>query len=428
MKNKFDKLKKKFSSEGLLGVLSVFAGGKILSTFLRMMGGFLATRFVDPSDMGTFNGIGLSQTYAGLLQLGIVNGLNRELPYFLGKGDQERAHKLTSVTQYWITIIGGLSFSILFSVGLYKLFIGKYDLAFGWMAYAVSVFFMFYCDRYLMATFRTNKEFNKLAYIDVLQSVSNIGAVVFVKFFGFFGLCLRLLSMTGTNAFFLWKWRPIRVKSYWDFNEFKHLFKIGFPNLIVGQSNVIWGAINSTLLLAWLGNTSLGLYSLAILTSSTLMIVPQSLSQILFPRLSEMIGKGNDLKQLFKFILKPAIFVTLAMVPVVLIGWWALPFFAEKLLPKYVEGVEAAQWALLQVLVLSTASVNNIFSVIKRQDLYLTAAGFGFLAFYLFIYFMKDKGLSLVNFSQAMLLGKSVFMSLSYIFMWYLLRKNHKID
>lgn len=423
-----NKLKQQSQGNSMLKVLGIFSGGRMVSTLLRMFGGFLATRFVDPATMGLFNGIGLSQTYAGLLQLGIVNGIGRELPYFLGKGEKEKAYHLTAVAQFWIIIIATFSFLGMTAVAIYQLTVGNFKAAAGWFTYGISIFFMFYADRYLMSTYRTNKEFNKLALIDVYQSVANCLAVGFVYIGHFYGLCLRNLAMVSTNAVFLWKWRPIQVKPKWNKAAFFHLFKIGFPNLIVGQVNVLWGAINSSLLLTWMGKKELGLYSIALLASSTLILIPQSLSQIVYPRMSEMLGKGKDIKSLFNFIMKPALLVTVAMLPIVLIGWWVLPVVTAKLLPNYIAGVEAGQWALLQVLVLSSASVNNVFTVVKRQDLYLISAALGFAAYYIALMYFKQQGLMIVHFSQAILLGKFIFMVLSYVFLGFLLKKQNQLN
>ena len=53
------------------------AGGNIVNFCLRLIGGVLQARFVSPSVLGLFNGIGLVLGYVPFLQLGILNGLNR---------------------------------------------------------------------------------------------------------------------------------------------------------------------------------------------------------------------------------------------------------------------------------------------------------------------------------------------------------------
>ena len=77
----------------LVGSLAV---GNYVALGLRMIGGVLQGRFVAPATLGLFAGIGLVMSYAPFLQLGILNGLNRELPYFIGKGDRQRVNELAA--------------------------------------------------------------------------------------------------------------------------------------------------------------------------------------------------------------------------------------------------------------------------------------------------------------------------------------------
>ncbi len=392
---------------------------------LRMAGGILAAKFVDPSTLGLFNGIGLVQSYLGLLQMGIINGLGRELPYFIGKNNIRRAHTLTAVAQFWIMIVGGVCFVVLMGVAVWHLIIAELSLAAGWSVYAASVFFMFYTDRFLVTTFKTNREFNQLAMADVLQSLGNLISVVFVYFFHFYGLCIRLLVITLVKFSFLWKRCPVVVKSLWSKPHWIHLFKIGAPNLAVGQATLLWSTINSTLVFGILGKEGLGLYTLTLLTSGVLLLIPTSLNQILYPRLSQHLGEGKSVQQLLKFIVKPAAVITLVLIPVVAVAWFALPPLTEWFLPKYVGGIKAAQWAMLEAIVLSTASINNIFVVVKQQHKYLIAAGVGFLVYLFCIKIVFAQDLMLESFSQSMLIGKVVFMLACYIFAFSLYRKKN---
>ncbi|MCD4750476.1 MAG: hypothetical protein K8R59_13985, partial [Thermoanaerobaculales bacterium] len=65
-------------------MVSVFAGGNLVSALLRTVAGILTARMVDPATLGLFNGIGISRQYARFLQVGVGPGLNRELAFSLG--------------------------------------------------------------------------------------------------------------------------------------------------------------------------------------------------------------------------------------------------------------------------------------------------------------------------------------------------------
>ena len=76
-------------------------GGNLISMMLRIVGGILQANCVLPPVLGMFNSIGLSLGYAPFLQLGILNGMNRELPYYFGKGDRQRVNELAAAAQAW---------------------------------------------------------------------------------------------------------------------------------------------------------------------------------------------------------------------------------------------------------------------------------------------------------------------------------------
>ena len=72
-------------------MIGALAGGNLLAMALRMGGGLIQARLVDPAVLGYFASFALVLGYAPFLQLGIFNGLNREFPLFIGKGNPAHA-------------------------------------------------------------------------------------------------------------------------------------------------------------------------------------------------------------------------------------------------------------------------------------------------------------------------------------------------
>ena len=83
----------------LTGGSASLVGGNGIALVLKTVGGLLQASCVLPSVLGKFGGIALVQGYIPFLQLGILNGINRELPYFIGKGDRQRVRELASAAQ-----------------------------------------------------------------------------------------------------------------------------------------------------------------------------------------------------------------------------------------------------------------------------------------------------------------------------------------
>jgi len=65
----------------------VFAGGNAIASIIGMASGLLTARLVEPADLGLFNGFKLILAYLPFVQMGIINGLSRELPYHAARND-----------------------------------------------------------------------------------------------------------------------------------------------------------------------------------------------------------------------------------------------------------------------------------------------------------------------------------------------------
>ncbi len=168
--------------------------------------------------LGTFNGVGIIMGYLPVLQLGVMNGLNRELPYCFGKGEVEKAKRYASVAQFWEVALSLMSFTILTLIAIYYLFQAQYFYAAAFFAYGLSSIYHYYGLNYLQILFRTNHDFNKLSNISLIIAFVTLITVVFVWKWLFYGLCIRSIILVAVEMYFLWKWKPLFVIPLWDFN------------------------------------------------------------------------------------------------------------------------------------------------------------------------------------------------------------------
>jgi O-antigen/teichoic acid export membrane protein len=403
----------------LKALTAVFAGGNLLGLVFSLAGGFFTARFSSPSVLGLFNGMGLVLGYASFLQLGVLNGLNRELPYYIGRDDHEKARELSAAAQAWAIIIGGMTSSCLVIVAVWQTFLGRWDLAAGWLTYAVSAFFLFYSDNYLHTTYRTRGDFARLAIVEVIQKGMAMFMVILVWLFSFYGLCLRALFMVLINFSLLWIWRPLKIRPRWNKQQILHLLKIGAPIFGVGQLYSWWIVLDSTLVLKFAGTQGLGFYQVAILSSTALGLLPSALGQISYPRMAKEYGRTHSLEPLLQIVKKPTFLLVIGMIPIVTACWFILPPVIRLALPRYTEGIPAAQWALIAAAMLSFAPVNNVFNVIKRQDIYAFAIVTGMATYGASLLWLTRDNTYLAAFPQSMIIGRGLFLVVCY---FYILR------
>lgn len=394
--------------------VSALAGGNVVASGLQMLSGFLTARATLPAVLGLFNGIGLVKGYAPFLLLGITNGLNRELPYYVGKGDQGRVRELAAAAQAWALLLASLAATALLGVAVWQLALQKWELAAGWATSAVTIFCLFYGTHYLQVTYRTRGDFARLAFVNVVQNTVLLAGVALVWWLAFYGLCLRALLAGATQVALLWYWRPVKVWPAWNVGHLWHLLKIGAPIFAVGMTYAYWATLDATLVLHYLGTRGLGLYALVLMSGATLQLLPDALGQVLYPRMAEHFGRTGDMRTMVKLAIRPMVFSLAAMVPLVVVGWWLLPGVVTFLLPKYAEAIPAAQWSLLAPLAMCLAPVNATYNVLRRQGLYAVAILLGMASYYGCLRWRLMTGMNLEAFSQSMLAGRMVFLVASY--------------
>ena len=291
---------------------------------LRMVGGILQAKCVLPAVLGMFNGIGLVLGYAPFLQLGILNGINRELPYFIGKGDRQRVNELAAAAQAWALAVGGIVGIALSGVGCWQLLHAEWELAAGWFTNAVLAVLLFYNTNYLQMTYRTGHDFARLAMSSVIENAVALALVSLVALLNFYGLCLRALLTAFVSVSFLYYWRPLRVGPRWNWRHLEHLLVIGAPIFIVGQIYAWWTVLNSTLVLGYMGKQGLGLYAVVLVAGGALELLPTAVSQVLYPRMAEQYGRTGRLGDMIRMSIKPTLLSVLGMIPMVVVGWFAV--------------------------------------------------------------------------------------------------------
>ena len=387
-----------------------------------MIGGILQARFIGPAVLGLFNSIGLVMGYLPFLQLGVLNGLNRELPYYVGKGDHGRVRELAAAAQAWALGLSVIVGTAVLIPAVWYLARGNFELAAGWATNAITVFFLFYGTAYLQVTYRTGHDFARLAMVNVVQNAVALVLVVLVALLSFYGLCLRAAISGAVATILLHYWRPVRVRPRWNLAHWKHLVVVGAPIFGVGQLYAWWTVLDATLVLCYLGETGMGLYAMVTMAVSTFDLLPLSVSQVLYPRMAEQYGRTNRLDGLLRMTVKPVLLTIAGMLPIVAAGWWLVGPAVRILVPKYADAVPAMQWGLLVPLVSSFSPINNAYNVIKRQDLYVVAILAGMGAYVAALLWLVHGQADLTDFPKAMLLGRFVFMVLCYMLLAKLVR------
>ena len=118
------------------------------------------------------------------------------------------------------------------------------------------------------------------------------------------------------------------------------------------------------------GAVNFGLYALSIIIQGAVGVIPMAFSQVIYPRMSIMLGEGKSVSHILKANIKPLYFQFGLMLTVAGVGAILLLVVIPFILPKYVNGIVAAQWMLFVPAAQSFGALNNIYNVIKKQQWY----------------------------------------------------------
>ena len=410
--------------KSILHLTAAVAGGNYYAMAMHLIAGIVIGRYVAPEILGKFSAFGLVLGYVPFLQVGVLNGLNRELPYYVGKGEQDKVMSLAAAGQFWACLVGGVVAVALLCLALWNAFQGNWEDVTGWGVYAFLCFLLFYNTYYLQMTYRTSHDFARLAISKVFESTVSVLLIVLAVWWGFYGLCVKALMVAIVSFGILYYWRPIHVLPKWNFAEIAHLFKIGCPIFFVGQIYAYWMVILSSVLLATLGKEGLGLYTIVTMSITAVDMVPIAIGQIIYPRMAQEWGRESSVRGLIRAAYKPILYSFVGMIPFLVVATICVSPAIRFLIPKYVDAIPATQWGIWTALIACLAPINNVFNVVRRQLLYLIAILVGMGATFLSLHFLVSETPTLVAFSQALLIGKCVFIVICGIFIYKIYRQD----
>lgn len=402
-------------------VLLRFASSQVASNFLRILAGFLVVRVVDPETYGMFSGVGIFLGYVLLGHGGIINGLSRELPYEVGRGNEEYARDLASSALVLTSVVSFLAAAAFLSFALVHFSESDWQLSFIFFSYSIMAALHLFNKQFLPVLYRTNRDFDSLSRQNMLVASANVISVSLVWLWDVWGLALRGVCLALYEGYLLFKNKPYHLNWHTSWEHHRKLFKTGWPIFIVGYVNPVWNTAINNMIFVVGGAVNFGLYSLANIVQAAVAIIPNAFSQVIYPKMAVMYGQGMPISVILRANIKPVVFQFAILLLMGVVGALLLPHVIPILLPAYAHGVNAAQWMMFLAAAQAFTPLNNIYNVIGRQKWYFISLVIGSVVGSVFIavninYF----GFSLEVFPQGLLLGKAIQQILSLSFLYFL--------
>lgn len=310
----------------------------------------LTAKILQPSDYGIWITVLLITSYAPIVSFGTVEALLKRFPYYIGMGELSKAKELEN------GVLGSiiLSTALLVLVGFtFHRFIDSQSLEsllpivrLMVIASALSFYSAFFYNQ-----FKAHQNFKIVSIIDMSRSVLTFLLVVSFSWFwglrgtvfGFFinELIICVFSAILSNSI------CGRLALNFNLSLIGNLIRTGFPITIIWWIFIVQTSADRIISMSMLGKTATGYYGLGVALVSIIILLPQAVGQVLYPRVNEKLGECSRQQDLSGLVIEPA--RALSLLLPVMIGVLVLisPIIYNQVLPKYSNGLASAQILLL---------------------------------------------------------------------------------
>ena len=374
MKRLLDRLPSKYvdyiSKSGMVSdsAKSIYAifSSNLLSMVVSAIAGLYIARLAGVERMGMLATAALIIPYSTFLNLSLPNGLSRQLPLHIGRGNRERAQSLANTAWYWGNLAAILSLILVGSYGLYVWLIkDSPQLGQAFILYSVIIALSFRTN-VLSRTYRANLHFYKLARIKVITTIVTAISVLFVLFNPWYGLLIKVLLLQIINYFYLRRYAPFKLVNQTKKVDFKELIRIGIPLWTVGTIYTLFEIVDRTVVLKYFGVEGMGLYVPALQIMEALGVLPTAISTVIYPRLCQKFGETGSSRSLAKIAFIPPALLAVGLIPIFGFGVWFVDPFINYFLPDFAGGIDAARWVVIAMYFRSLGSSLSVFHAINR--------------------------------------------------------------
>jgi O-antigen/teichoic acid export membrane protein len=357
---------------------------------VTMITNIVAAAFLQPAELGTISSVLIVLPYLAFLQLGVFNGLNRNLAYYKAQGNDAKVQAMVNASH----TVAGLNALIGLGVGLgymfYYLLSGASTIyLFSALLLLVNLIFNPFVVHY-ETTFRSSQNFMRLGKITLIENGIYAVANLLPIIIGYFGKIIANGLRVLSRFWFRWREQPHTANGRGKKEDVLELMKVGAPLMFGAYLMGLILVSDQTMIVTFLGAEKLGLYSLSVFLMTAMVIIPTSLNTLLYPKAAAQYGRNNDAAALRSFFWKALGINTLVIVPLCLLIYFLIPPLTHLFLPKYAAGIAAAQINLFTCLTFVSNGPSVIIGVLRKNTPLLAAYGVTLLLIWVAGFVYKD--------------------------------------
>lgn len=349
----------------------MYTGGALIHSLVQLIVGFVIAIYVPPKDLGLWTTLNLAVTYTGFLQAGLISGLNRELPFSLGKRKYREA-KIMAGTVQSITVVTSV---LILLAGIICFLFLKFDnnkIKYGVLAITIYIISLFF-QNYFTSTYRSNSSFISLSKIQTINAVINFISIVLIIYLAYYGMILKSVIVSCLFTLHLFIERPIKVGFIISKKLLSKILKTGLPIWLLAYSESLASTSDKIWLLKYSDLSSVGIYSFAFYGYSLFLILSSTIAKYITPRMTYNYGLNNNKKAIWKYFKKTTSFIFIFQFIIMLGSISIIPDIISKFFSQYISSIRPMQILIIAgMLKGSIIGVNALISIkaIKHLTIY----------------------------------------------------------
>jgi len=337
--------------------------------------GILVFRYLTPADAGILSTAALLPAYLTFLHGGVLNGMQRELPFALGAGDRTRADRLLRVTSTVALAAAGIGAVVCLAAAAFAWLTGRPALL-AW-AYVAAAFtaFSFPVVQQLDNGLRAENRFRRQGWAVLNTSLVSLVTCGLLLVAGAMGAVMRLLVASVAALVLRMRsgvWRPGLPM---DWTATLALARTGWPLLLSATLGGWMMVADRSVVALMMSEDAMGEFQLASVIVNSMSMVPVSLSQVLFPKIARAYGEHRSRRKLRRFVWISLGFNAATLVPLSLFTYLVIGPLVTRYFPQYAAGIPAAHIACLTCVFWIYAGAGSVIGVTNRMAPYLTILG-----------------------------------------------------
>lgn len=353
--------------------VSVYSLSSYISKVGTVGSRFLLMGFVGPFQMGIWSLATLAFDAARFINLGIPEGLTKEIPRLCGLKEFDRAGQIQTLALIAVII---LTIPVCLAVVVYTIIKrDSYNDIFVHAFLLIAVLLMTQrISRVLFFSLQSYKNFSMASKLNIYTALIAIaGVTTLVPLWKLSGWVVTLIISSLFLSFVSWRALP-KFKKIAPIKNLIPLIKGGCTLMLVDQMFLILRNIDRFVIAHMMGLNALGFYSLGLTASAGLNLFPQALRAVIFPYYQESHSQGWSKEEMFRAVIKPLLALTFSLPFVLMLAWKVCTWIVIHWMPSFIPAIASFKILLLGTFFFSLAAPLNSFlvSINKSKALHLS--------------------------------------------------------